>query len=373
MKKNIYFLKIFCLICSIAWATTICCSHTKYAGSAETGSTDNPIKPYIQNVTQCIPGNKYYWQETDGYNYPNDVNYIAGNMPLIISVPHGGSLLPDDIQDRTVSCSMFYITLDTDDYIIEMANLLMEKIVAKTNGNFPHVIINNLNRIKIDQNRGWGEECNPMEGRGEKAWTNFHTNFIQNVAVKKVLSDYGKGLYIDLHGMINFYGDAVHAGYNIITSELGISDDALNNPAQIYIDKSSIRFLYKNLKARGIVEKFTDLLRGKASGHESFGDIFEPGLVEMNKTWFRGYHISPRSDFPVPAQYYAGDAYNTQAINGTKEGTKYDYTGDYTEDNFISGFQLEINYEIRLNTSIRADFAERLADAILKYMENNFN
>jgi hypothetical protein len=39
-----------------------------------------------------IPGNTYY--DSTGY-----VKYIAGNLPLIISAPHGGSLEPTSIPD----------------------------------------------------------------------------------------------------------------------------------------------------------------------------------------------------------------------------------------------------------------------------------
>ncbi len=47
----------------------------------------------INSTIAQIPGQSYF----DGTGY---IEYIAGDSPLIISVPHGGSEVPDEIADR---------------------------------------------------------------------------------------------------------------------------------------------------------------------------------------------------------------------------------------------------------------------------------
>jgi N-formylglutamate amidohydrolase len=43
------------------------------------------------------------------------VIYFEGNIPCVISVPHGGTLRPDDIPDRTSGC------MDEDWWTIDLA------------------------------------------------------------------------------------------------------------------------------------------------------------------------------------------------------------------------------------------------------------
>jgi len=84
-----------------------------------------------------IPGNIYL--DSTGY-----VAYRAGNLPLIISSPHGGSLQPDSIPDRTCSGC---VTVG-DAYTKTIAEGMYDEIFKKT-GCYPHVIINLLHRKKI--------------------------------------------------------------------------------------------------------------------------------------------------------------------------------------------------------------------------------
>ena len=75
---------------------------------------------------------------TDLENY---IRYKRGAIPLIISVPHGGSLECETIPKRKSGI------LGIDKGTIELA----DKLIASTNK--PSYIISNVRRSKIDMNR----------------------------------------------------------------------------------------------------------------------------------------------------------------------------------------------------------------------------
>ena len=288
-----------------------------------------------------------------------DVVYLEGNLPIIITVPHGGTASPGAIPDRNPLC-LGGISTGNDVATIDLAYDIVEAIKNISHGKSPHVIINNLSRSKIDQNRGWGEDCNPVKGRGGEAWTDFHERFTGSIAINAVLNTFGKGLYIDLHGKPDNYGAAVMLGYNLTSTDLRASDDTLNVPANGYAEKSSIRFLSMHV---GDEIDFADLLRGNVSGHESFGSILQEGLDELNE----GFTVVPRDNLKEPSPYLSGE-YNIQAFCGVMNN-RY----GYTDSRFISGFQLEVCREIRDSDSLRKDFAQKVAEAVRTYLARHYH
>jgi hypothetical protein len=80
-----------------------------------------------------VPGNSYFGRA-------NYIEYIAGNLPVIISVPHGGNLTPSEIPDRTCGDETV-----TDSYTRELAESVRQEIHNIT-GCTPHVIICHLKR-----------------------------------------------------------------------------------------------------------------------------------------------------------------------------------------------------------------------------------
>ncbi|MEN8226215.1 MAG: hypothetical protein ABFS05_12730, partial [Bacteroidota bacterium] len=75
------------------------------------------------------------------------VEYVYGNMPLIISVPHGGYEKPDSIPERVGKFAK-----NQDIYTIEIACEISKKIGELT-GYHPHIVINHLHRTRLDANR----------------------------------------------------------------------------------------------------------------------------------------------------------------------------------------------------------------------------
>lgn len=316
--------------------------------------------PFTIGKTVPVPG-KLYSIDT---SKSGDVVYLAGNLPLIISVPHGGERVPSDIPDRKGFCDGMVINRNNDVKTIELAYDIINAIREKTHGKYPHVIINTLSRTQIDQNRGWGVDCNPITGRGGQAWKDFHEHFIGDVAVPEVLKTNHTGLFIDLHGKPDNYGADIMVGYNLTATDLSNPDSKLNTSAKAYAEKSSIRFLSKKLHAE---TDFAGLLRGKSSIHENFGSLLQDGMDELNRTHKKKYSVSPRHDLKSPILNLSG-GYNIQAFCGVRDdGIDNEY--GYTDSRFISGFQLEVCREIRTkNPQIRMEFARKLADAVFIFM-----
>lgn len=322
------------------------------------------IIPFTSGVTTPVPGSLY----TIDTSAPGDVEYLAGNLPIIIGVPHGGTSQPSEIPDRDKGCNEL-ITQINDAATIELAWVLVEAIMNVSNGKYPHVIINTLSRTKIDQNRNWGEECNPVDGRGGQAWTDFHEGFTASTAINSVLNDYGKGLYIDLHGKSDDFGEAIMIGYNLLSTILQLYDSVLNTSDYNCYEKSSIRFLYLYNKAE---IDFASLLRSNSSPHESFGSLLQSGLDELNSIYDKNYNVVPRYGMKYPLLYYSGE-YNIRAFCAASLG-EIDNPYGYTALRFISGFQLEVCREIRLGDPlIRADFARKVAETIKSYLAKNFD
>ncbi|MCG6162067.1 hypothetical protein, partial [Leptospira bandrabouensis] len=77
----------------------------------------------------------------------NDWSEIqVGELPIIITAPHGGSLLPAEMKTRTTG------TLGNDSNTADLAIKIRDEL-QKFLGKRPHLILNHLDRSKIDMNR----------------------------------------------------------------------------------------------------------------------------------------------------------------------------------------------------------------------------
>src|SRR5262245_4949000 len=74
------------------------------------------------------------------------IEYVAGDLPLILSAPHGGRESPEELPDRTEGTFAF----DTNTQ--ELARAVANELHARTGG-WPHLIICRLHRRKVDCNR----------------------------------------------------------------------------------------------------------------------------------------------------------------------------------------------------------------------------
>ncbi len=265
---------------------------------------------------------------TDGY-----IDFLPGNMPLVISIPHGGYMMPDEIPERPcVNCAK-----NQDIYTLEIGLGIRDAIFRQT-GHYPYVIINNLHRTRLDPNRNIAEASDGNKN-AELVWHQFQ-NCIDS-ACTEVESKFGKGLYIDLHGHRHLI-KRTELGYLISSEELQLENELLDLDS--FVEFSSIRSLVSsNLNKLS----FSDLLRGK----DSFG-----GLLEK-----RGYPAVPGPGIPYPGPdepYFSG-GYNT-----TRHGS--------SQGGMIDGLQIELDEDLRRDMSKRDKLVADLACTMVEFLKIHY-
>jgi autotransporter-associated beta strand protein len=244
------------------------------------------------------------------FDRSNYVEYVAGDLPVIISAPHGGALTPSEIPDRQDDGSDPNFTTVTDSYTEETA-FALQGVFASYFGHVPHVIVCQLKRTKIDCNRSLDEGVYQTNTYATIAWNDFQ-NWI-NTASNSAVAQSGRGFYIDQHGQGHTI-QRLELGYLLTASQLTNTDAKLNSPT--YAAQSSIRTL-ATIVSNKFSMPFSQILRGT----NSFG-----GLMEA-----RGFPCVPNPDMPNPGNgtspiVYPGDqnsyfdgGYNT-AVHGSQTG-----------------------------------------------------
>jgi len=284
-----------------------------------------PIITYAQDF---IPGEVYY--DSTGY-----VEYRAGNLPIILSAPHGGNLEPMSIPDR--DCSGCVYTKDS--WTKTITEGMYDEFIEETSC-YPHVIINLLHRKKFDANRDIGDAADG-NATVEEAWFSYH-DFI-NSAKNQVVSDYSKGIFLDIHGHAHV-NERIELGYLLSGSQLRLSDAELDT--NTYVEESSIKSLVAN-NIQGYTH--SNLLRGI----ESFGTLLD------NK----GFPSVPSLTDPFPniGELYFSGGYNTQ-----RHGSR-DNNGS------IDAIQIELNTDIRFDTALREMLIESLPVSVNEYIDYHYN
>jgi len=283
--------------------------------------------PFLLFSQTYVPGQIYY--DSTGY-----IEYRAGNLPIILSSPHGGNLRPSSIPNR--NCSGCKYTKDA--WTKEVTEGIYNEMSSET-GCYPHVIINWLHRKKLDANRDIIEAAdgNPT---AETAWQAYH-DFI-DAAKHQIIEDYGRGLFLDIHGHAHPI-QRIELGYLLSKNELQLSDSMLNKDT--YIDKSSIRTLVGDN-----IQNFShsELLRGQYS----FGVIMD------NK----GFPCIPSSSnpFPLASEPYFAGGYNTKQHGSRDDNGK------------IDGIQVELNHDIRFNSVMRGLLIDSLTSGINEYIDHHY-
>lgn len=296
----------------------------------------HPFQFFLLILFYIIPSSSFSQTYTPGvasFDETGYVEYIPGNLPVILSAPHGGYLTPAEIPDRDcLGCSYL-----RDSYTQELARTIADDFFEAT-GCYPHVVINLLHRRKFDANRDIGEAA---DGNStiEQAWQAYH-DFLDD-AKAQIIEEDGRGLFLDLHGHAHDI-QRVELGYLLSKSELQLTDETLNT--NNYIEESSLRTLVDdNLQHLSHAE----LLRGA----HSLGTLLE------NK----GVRAVPSAPDPFPndnESYFSG-GYNTNR-HGSKHGGN------------IDGIQIECHQDIRFDDDLRAMFADSLTKSINQYIDFHY-
>ena len=264
------------------------------------------------------------YQGRNGYT-----TYYPGNIPLILSIPHGGDITPSEISNRTYGVTV------TDSNTVELGIAIRNYFYANYNIR-PYVIINHLKRTKLDANR---DRVEAAQGNiyAERAFDEFHF-YIEN-AREDIISKFGTGVLFDIHGHgINpdgFNDLRTWIGYLLTSDELDNSNDYIDQ--NISINDVSI---YSLLNSSG--QSLSDLL----SGPSSLGALFE----ENNY----GALPSPESRSPECMRYFSG-GYNT-----FRYGTNRNFN--------FSSIQLEFPFQgLRDTPQSRNLFAATFVELVQEY------
>jgi|SRR6056297_419865 len=272
-------------------------------------------------------------EESNPFNAAEFVDFEAGNIPLILSVPHGGELKPNEIPNRTCNNAVTVM----DDLTIELSQAIMTEF-AKT-GKKPYLIVNKMHRSKMDANRN-REDATCDNINAEDVWDLYH-NQIKN-SRSDINKKFQKGLFIDLHGHGN-PKQRIELGYLLYEDELALSDEILNSPELLAV--SSIQNLAKNNLSG---KSHTNLLKGE----NAFGTLLNLG----------GFAAVPSLPDPVPLasdNYFSG-GYNTANYGSYKSGT-------------IDGIQVECNRSgIRETAANRQAFATAFVRVVTTYLETHY-
>lgn len=234
------------------------------------------------------------------------IEYRPGDLPLVLTSPHGGSLTPDTIPDRKEGVT------SKDVFTQELTLALSDALHAAT-GRRPHVILSHLHRRKLDPNREV-KEAAAGQPPAERAWREFH-DFIR-AANAAAVAGHGFAFLIDVHGHAHPIA-RVEIGYTLNNAQLNRDDPAFD--AGNLIDVSSVRDLHTRVGGSG-----ADLIRGP----RSLGTL----LAE------RGFRAVPSRQEPRPENhpYFSGGyivQLHTRAADTPKvDGVQFEHPRDGIRD-----------------------------------------
>ncbi len=259
------------------------------------------------------------------------ISYHSGQLPIVISAPHGGRLRPEGVPIRS------YGTTASDTNTRELAIAISDSLYRLT-GARPHLILCNIHRNRLDANREIVEAAQG-NAQAEAAWHSYH-RYIE-AAKNTVRHSYGRGLYLDIHGLAASR-TATELGYLLSGSQLVQNDQRLSHLG------------YREISSLGAFEgsqtEWIDLLRGE----NSLGALLSA----------QGYPVVPSPERPDPGRddqgnvnrYFSG-GYNTWRHGGL------------SDQQFI-GLQIETTWnDIRRTSESRGRFAEALAQSLRPFVQ----
>ena len=147
------------------------------------------------------------------------VDVTVGNMPLVLSAPHGGTEKPVGVPNRTSG------TLKRDTNTYELAIELAAAIEKRT-GKTPFLVTNRLHRVKMDPNLAI-EEATQGGVFAAVVYRAYH-KALEESCQQALQIGGGDALLIDLHGHAH-PDDWIEVGHLLRGSDLAVPDDELKD------------------------------------------------------------------------------------------------------------------------------------------------
>ncbi len=226
---------------------------------------------------------------SDGQGY---IQYRVGNTPVIITVPHDGTLVPSNMADRMGDTERAVNTRKVAEQFAVFFN-------ANSDGLFPHIIYNNVSRTKLDP------DANLMDGAQGNSYANLsygtYHSYLQT-AIDSVEAHFDSGILLNLvehdHSV-----QQIELGYLLSTENLNLSDSALN----AYENQSSISQMSSISSS-----SFAEVIRG----YSSFGNT-------LLGSSYNGYtfDVVPTLDNPSPGTNpYLSGGYTLEIYGSSNNG-----------------------------------------------------
>lgn len=270
-----------------------------------------------------VPGQSYF-------GTARHMEYIAGDLPLVLTVPHGGRAQPADLPTRRKGVTVM------DANTQELARELVAEL-ERLSGGRVHLILSHLHRSRLDPNREIVEAANGHPG-AEQVWREFHAAI--EGALAAAVARHGFAFLVDLHGHSHPVA-RLELGYALAAPQLNRGDKEFD--ASGVISLSTLSDLHAR---RG--GSAADLIRGP----RSLGTLLAAG----------GLPATPSGPDPQPGNqpFFAG-GYIVQrhaAAAGTPK---------------VDGLQIECpRAGVRDTPENRARFGRISAPVLLEFLRENY-
>lgn len=210
---------------------------------------------------------------------------------------------------------------------------------------YPHLVINELHRIKLDANREFGE-ATLNNSIAADTYDEIHYQWMSE-AKENVTNICNWGLVFDIHGQSQ--NDYNQLGYRISQSQLLYNDNQLNDE----IDSTSIRSLAEyNLNNFNI--SLSDIIRGNYSLgnylNQTYGDhLMIPSLLKKNL-----------GDYSENGLWYYQGGFGLET-HGSQDGGN------------IDAIQIEVNYDNRWTQELRIQFCYDFSQSVIAFVNQWYN
>jgi surface protein len=291
------------------------------------GYCNSTIFSEHKHIQAWKPGNAF----SDEHGW---IEVGVGDMPLVISAPHGGTRKPKNIPDRT--CGKGGGVTVADSHVGKLAFVIRRQLKIQNNKQ-PYVIVAGIARSKVDLNRNL-ENATCGNKKMKDAWRRYHDNI--DKALAKAVKKFGYAIFIDLHGQ----------GHKKHRLELGYKPTK-KQIKEMYLDSDKAEGIANKTSLANLLNmnselNITELIWGK----NSFGTLIAK----------KGFPAVPSRQDPYPLQ---GDPYFDGGYN----------TRRYTSSKYprVFGWQIESNYKGVRDAKGRPKFAEAFAKVIMTYINEN--
>ncbi len=222
------------------------------------------------------------------------IEYYVGNTPIIITIPHDGSIVPTSMSARTGDIRKAENTLG-------IAQYFYNSFINNSNGLYPHMIVNNINRSRLDPDENI--EVGAQDNYAISYFNQYH-NYIE-VAIDSIAANYGIGMLVNLSAHENNDNDYIEIGYLLSKDDLDNSDANLDN----FSSQSSIYAISSMSDSQ-----FSESIRG----FDSIGKK----MMDLNccKPIYYTFDVTPSPSFPSPqSEDYNSGGYTVSRYANSKD------------------------------------------------------